>query len=158
MSREDVDWATVHEKLVEQFSAGWDHPDPHGWDAFLGADMEFVQPLLRRGTGPEFWAGEAARTLALVPDLRADVLSWAGSGDTLFIHLRFVGTLAGRPISWEAVDLLRVSPDGTATFRESFFDSGPVAAQVVRRPTAWLRWWRSGVGPVLARRRLWGVR
>lgn len=158
MSSVVTDWPSVHARVVEQFSAGWEHPEPHGWDGFLGADMEFVQPMLRRGTGPAFWAGEAARTLTLVPDLRAEVLSWAGSGETLFIHLRFLGTLAGRPLSWEAVDLFRVTADGTANYRESFFDSVPVAAQVVRRPTAWLRWWRSGVGPVLGRRRLWGVR
>lgn len=154
MSNEATDWAAVHEQVVAQFSAGWDRPDPHAWDAFLGPDMEFVQPMLRRGVGPAFWQGETARALALMPDLRADILGWAGSGDRLFIHLRFAGTLGGRPLGWEAVDLLHVDPSGTATFRESFFDSMPLAADVVRRPTAWLRWWRSGVGPLLGRRRL----
>lgn len=93
-----TDWAPIHERVVEQFRTGWDKPDPHAWDGFLGEQMEFVQPMLRRGTGPRLWWEEAARTLALVPDLRA--------------------------------------------------------AELVRRPAAWLRWWRSGVGPLLARRRL----
>jgi hypothetical protein len=149
-----TDWAPIHERVVEQFRTGWDKPDPHAWDGFLGEQMEFVQPMLRRGTGPRLWWEEAARTLALVPDLRADVLAWAGVDDTVFLHLRFSGTLAGKPLTWEAVDLLRVAPDGTAVFRESFFDSVPVAAELVRRPAAWLRWWRSGVGPLFARRRL----
>jgi hypothetical protein len=154
-ARSDVtDWPTVHQKVVDQFQAGWDRPAPDVWDSFLGKDMEFVQPMLRHGFGPAFWHGETARVLSLIPDLRADVLGWAGAGETLFINLRFTGTLGGRPLSWEAVDLLRVTPEGTAVFRESFFDSAPVAMELIRRPSAWLRWWRSGVGPLFARRRL----
>jgi hypothetical protein len=149
-----TDWATIHDKVVEQFRAGWDRPEPHAWDGFLGEQTEFVQPMLRSGTGAEVWWEEAARTLRLLPDLRADVLTWSGIEDTVFIHLRFTATLAGRPLSWEAVDLLRVAPDGTAVFRESFFDPAPVAVQVLRRPRAWLPWWRSGVGPFFSRRRI----
>ncbi|HUQ00521.1 MAG TPA: nuclear transport factor 2 family protein [Aeromicrobium sp.] len=149
-----TDWPAVHQKVVDQFRAGWDRPTPDVWDSFIGEDMEFIQPMLRNGVGPAFWHGETARVLSLMPDLRADVLSWAGVGETLFIHLRLSGTLGGLPLTWEAVDLLRLTPDGTAHFRESFFDPGPVAAQVIRRPTAWLRWWRSGVGPFFARRRM----
>lgn len=149
-----TDWSKVHEKVVEEFRAGWDHPGSHAWDGFLGERMRFVQPLLRDVTGAEPWREESARLLMLVPDLRADVLAWAGSEEKLFIHLRFHATLDGRPLTWDAIDLLHVEPDGTAVFRESFFDSVPVAAQVIRRPRAWLRWWRSGVGPLLARRRL----
>jgi len=148
-----TDWAAVHEKVVEQFRAGWDHPDPTAWDSFLGESMEFVQPMLRCGVGPELWHGETERLLKLLPDLRADVLTWAGVGDTIFLHLRFEATLVGKPVTWEAVDVLRVAQDGTGVFRESFFDSVPVATQLVRRPGAWLRWWRSGVGPLFARRR-----
>ena len=90
----------------------------------------------------------------MLPDLRAVVLSWAGTGENLFIHIRFSATLAGKPLTWDAVDLLRLTPDGTAVFRESFFDSAPVAAALLGRPRAWLRWWRSGVGPLFWRRRL----
>jgi len=149
-----TDWPTIHELVVDQFRTGWDRPDPHAWDAFAGESMRFVQPMLRDGVGPEVWWEESARTLALLPDLRADVLRWSGVEDSIFIHIRFTATLAGKPLSWEAVDLLRVTPDGTAVFRESFFDSVPVATTLVRRPRAWLRWWRSGVGPLFWRRRL----
>jgi hypothetical protein len=149
-----TDWPTIHAKVVEQFRTGWERPGPHAWDGFIGASMRFVQPMLPNGVGAEHWWAESSRILALLPDLRAEVLDWSGSGESLFIHLRFSATLAGRPMTWEAVDLLRVSPEGQAVFRESFFDSVPVAATVIRRPRAWLRWWRSGVGPLLARRRL----
>jgi len=149
-----TDWPTIHEKVVEQFRTGWDRPEPHAWDAFAGDSMRFVQPMLRDGVGPEVWWEESARTLALLPDLRADVLRWAGAGENLFIHVRFTASLAGKPLSWEAVDFLRITPEGTAVFRESFFDSVPVATTLISRPRAWLRWWRSGVGPLFWRRRL----
>lgn len=149
-----TDWHAAHERVVDHFRRGWDRPDPHAWDELMDPEMRFVQPMLRDGTGPEHWWEETVRTLALLPDLRADVLSWAGSGENLFIHIRFTATLAGRPLSWEAVDLLRVTPDGVAFFRESFFDSVPVATQVLARPRSWLRWWRSGIGPFFARRRV----
>ena len=47
-----TDWPTIHEKVVEQFRAGWDRPEPHAWDAFADASMRFVQPMLRDGVGP----------------------------------------------------------------------------------------------------------
>lgn len=149
-----TDWTVIHEKFVEQFRTGWDRPDPHAWDVFIDESMRFVQPMLRNGVGPELWWEESSRTLRLLPDLRADVLTWSGVEETLFIHLKFSATLAGKPLTWEAVDLVRLAPDGRATFRESFFDSVPTAIALVRRPRAWLRWWRSGVGPFFWRRRL----
>jgi len=149
-----TDWAVIHEKVVEQFRTGWDRPEPHAWDEMAEETMRFVQPMLRDGSGIEVWWEESARTLMLLPDLRADVLDWSGTDDTIFLHIRFTATLAGKPFAWEAVDLLRVTPEGRAVFRESFFDSVPVAATLTRRPGAWLRWWRSGVGPLFWRRRL----
>ena len=149
-----TDWDVVHENFVEQFRTGWDRPDPHAWDSFIDESMRFVQPMLRDGVGPELWWEESSRTLKLLPDLRADVLTWSGVEETLFIHLRFSATLAGKPLTWEAVDLVRLTPDGRATFRESFFDSVPTATRLIRQPRAWLRWWRSGVGPLFWRRRL----
>lgn len=135
-----TDWPAIHEKVVEQFCTGWDNPDPHAWDEFIEPSMRFVQPMLKDVVGPERWASEAARLLHVLPDLRADVLHWAGSGDTLFIHLRFTATLGRRPITWDAVDQLRLTPAGTAVFRESFFDSVPVATQLARHPRALARW------------------
>lgn len=85
------------------------------------------------------------RLLHLLPDLRADVVHWAGAEDTLFIHLRFTTTLDGAPLGWDAVDLLRLTPVGTAVFRESFFDSVPVTTTLLRHPRALARWVRSSL-------------
>jgi hypothetical protein len=149
-----TDWPQIHSAVVEHFRAGRDRPHPHAWDGLLDDRVRFVQPMLSDGDGPDFWWEEAARLLIVVPDLRADVLSWSGRDEHLFIHIRFTGTLGGRPLTWTAVDLLRLSPEGKLLHRESFFDSVPVAATLLRRPGSWWRWWRSGVGPLAVRRRL----
>ena len=139
---------------VEQFAAGWRNPNPHAWDGLLAADVELTQPLLRDGRGISVWHGEVARLLAFIPDLRGEVLGWAGRGDTLFIDLQLRGSAGGRPVSFRAVDRLTISVSGTVVRRESFFDPLPLSATLARRPRAWLRWWRSGIGPMQWRRRI----
>lgn len=149
-----TDWDAIHRAALDSFRTGWDRPYPHAWDGLLDEAVRFVQPMLRDGAGPPLWWEESARTLSLLPDLRADVLDWSGHDELLFIHLRFTATLAGRPLTWTAVDLLRLSTEGKLLHRESFFDSVPVTATLLRRPRSWRRWWRSGVGPLAARRRV----
>jgi hypothetical protein len=141
---------------VQQFAAGWRAPHPHAWDDLLATDVELTQPLLADGRGIAVWQGEVARLLAFIPDVHGEVLDWAGRGDTLFIDLELRGTAGGRPLSFRAVDRLTIGAAGTVVRRESFFDPTSLSATVVRRPRAWLRWWRSGLGPLLWRRRVLG--
>jgi hypothetical protein len=149
-----TDWAAVHRRVIETFSSGWDSPGPHAWDDFLADDVEMVQPMLRDGRGRELWWDEARRLMGLLPDLRGDVLGWSGRDDTVYIDVQFTATLGGRSMVWRAVDILRVTPSGTLLRRESFFDSAPLARAVLSRPRGWLRWWRSGIAPLSARRAL----
>lgn len=146
-------WPRVHEKVLDAFASGWRQPGPHAWDGFLSDDVELVQPMLRDGRGPQVWWEEAARLLELLPDLRGEVLAWSATEDTVFIDVRFTATLGGRPLTWRAVDILRVDATGALLRRESFFDSAPLAVTVLRRPRAWPRWWRSGIAPLASRRR-----
>jgi len=149
-----IDWPRIHAEVVAAFEAGWAAPGPHAWDAFLTPDAEFVQPMLRDGHGRELWWEEAGRLLTLLPDITGTVRSWAGNEETLFIAVRFDATLGGRPFGWDAVDELSLTPEGTVRRRESFFDSVQPAAQLATRPSAWSRWWRSGIGPLTWRRRV----
>jgi hypothetical protein len=149
-----TDWTRVHRAVIEAFTAGWDAPGPHAWDALLADDVELVQPMLSDGRGRELWWDEASRLMALLPDLRGEVLDWSAAEGTIFIHVGFTATLAGRPFCWRAVDHLRVDESGALLRRESFFDSVPVALALLRRPRAWPAWWRSGIAPAAARRRL----
>jgi len=148
-----TDWPEVHERVLKTFAAGWDKPHPHAWDDFLAEDVELVQPMLRNGRCREVWWEEVTRLLEFLPDLRADVLSWSATEDNMFIELRLSATLGGRPLAFRAVDQVRLRPDGSVVRRESFFDSVPLTQVVLGRPSAWLAWWRSGIGPLAGRRR-----
>ena len=151
---EAADWGSVHRRTVDSFRAGWAAAGPSAWDDFIDHRSEMVQPMLENGVGARFWAGEISRALRVMPDLRADVLGWSGHEDRLFIHLRFQATVGGRHLTWDAVDLLQLRPDGSLVRRESFFDSAPVAGALATRPRAWWAWWWSGLWPCAGRRRL----
>jgi hypothetical protein len=141
-------------RAVQLFAAGWRTPEPHAWDDLLASDVELRQPLLRAGRGLSFWHIEMSRLLAFIPDLHGEVLSWAGRGDTLFIELELRGTAGGKPVSLHVVDRLTLADTATVVRRDSFFDPMPLAATLARRPRAWLPWWRSGMGPLLWRRKV----
>lgn len=146
-----TDWPEVHEQVLATFRKGWDAPGPDAWD-FAGLDTEFIQPMLRDGVGADRWREEVGRLIDLLPDVRADVRSWAAHEDAMFLEIEFTATLGGRPFGWKAVDRLTITPDGHLLRRQSFFDSAPLAQMVMRRPRAWPRWWRSGIAPLDIRR------
>lgn len=134
-----ADWPSVHQRVVDLFAKGWDRPDPHAWDELLAEDAELVQPLLRSGRGRAVWHEEARRLLRLAPDLRGDVLTWSGCDDVVFIDLRLSATIGGKPLVFRSVDKLLITADGRVLRREAFFDPGPIALTLLRRPGAWLR-------------------
>lgn len=119
----------------------------------MSENIELNQPLLQPGTTRKTWHDEAQRLVTLLPDIRGKVTSWAGHEDIIFIELRLSATLGGKPLHFRAVDKLWLTQIGTVLRRDSFFDSGPLIQAVLQRPSAWLPWWRSGLGPFLARRR-----
>ncbi|NBH02964.1 nuclear transport factor 2 family protein [Amycolatopsis sp. SID8362] len=147
------DWPCLHKQAVHAFAAGWAAPGPHAWDDLLADDVELNQPMLAPARGRAHWQAEAGRLVAFLPDLRGDVLDWAGREDTLFITWQASATLAGKPLTFRAVDQLWLDERGKVLRRDAFFDSAPLARQVLSRPATWPRWWRSGVGPLLGRRR-----
>ncbi|HJQ43728.1 MAG TPA: hypothetical protein VJ831_11630, partial [Jatrophihabitantaceae bacterium] len=124
-----TDWPAVHEQVLAAFQKGWDAPGPYAW-SFTGLDTEFVQPMLRDGVGAGAWAEEVTRLVALIPDVRADVRSWAADRDTMLLEIEFSGTLGGKPFGWRAIDKLDITPDGQLLRREAFFDSASLAQTV----------------------------
>jgi hypothetical protein len=147
-------WPSVHERVLTAFAKGWDTPEPHAWDTLMAENIELNQPLLQPGTTRRTWHDEAQRLVALLPDIRGEVVGWAGHEDIMFIELWLSATLGGKPLEFRAVDKLWLTSTGTVLRRDSFFDSGPLVQAVLSRPSAWLPWWRSGLGPFLSRRRL----
>ncbi|GAB3279459.1 hypothetical protein GCM10027589_06060 [Actinocorallia lasiicapitis] len=148
------EWAAVHERVVAAFAAAWREPTPELWADLFAEHVELVQPLLGSATGRAQAVGEVRRLLAFWPDVTAEVLDWSGTGDLLFIDLRITGTVGGRPLSFRTLDKLHVTSSGQIARRDAFFDSTPLLLALTRRPSAWLPWWRSGIGPLSARRRL----
>ncbi|BCK55326.1 nuclear transport factor 2 family protein [Nocardia wallacei] len=148
------DWRRVHEHVVTAFAAGWDRLSPRAFDALLADDVRLVQPLLPTCTDKQSWWGEVERLSDLLPDLRSDVLRWSGEGPVVFIEHRFTATVGRRTVSVPAVDRLTITESGVITHRTAYFDPAPLTLAVLRHPPAWWRWWRSGLGPLLGRRRL----
>jgi len=132
-----ADWPSVHQRVVDLFAKGWDAPGPHAWDELLAEDVELVQPLLRSGRGRAVWHDGVSRLLGLAPDLRGDVVAWAGNDDVVFIDVRLSATVGGRPLTFRSFDRLLVSPDGRVLRREASFDPVPVVLALLLRPTAW---------------------
>jgi hypothetical protein len=98
-----------------------------------------AEPLLRSGRGRAVWHDAASRLLRLAPDLRGDVIAWAGRDDVVFIDVRLSATVGGKPLAFRSFDKLLIGPGGRVVRREASFDPAPVALALLLRPTAWLR-------------------
>lgn len=144
----------LHASVVARFEQGWKRPHVHAWDEMFSADVELSGPLLAGGSGIDVWHREVARLLHFLGDARGEVTGWAARGDIVFVEIALSGTAGGGPVAFTAIDRLTVGTDGAVTRRETFFDPTPLVATLLRRPRAWWPWWRSGLGPMLGRRRL----
>jgi hypothetical protein len=142
--------------VVGRFAAGWRQPDPHAWDDLLAENVDLHQPLMADGVGRAHWQREFARLQAFLPDLRGEIVGWAADDDTIYVDIHCVATAGGRPLQFRALDRLTITPEGTVTRRDSFFDPTPLVTALLTRPSAWAAWWRSGMAPLAARRALLG--
>lgn len=149
-----TDWPSLHEFISTEFATAWEKPGPHAFDGLLADDVELVQPLLATCTERRLWWSEVERLLAFLPDLHSAVLSWSGDEELLFIEHLLEATVGGEPVRVPAVDKLWISETGMIVRRHAYFDPMPFSQQVLRHPSQWLPWWRSGLGPLLARRRV----
>lgn len=144
---------SIAEAAVAAFADGWRSPHPHAWDDLLAEEAELVQPLLRRRVGRHALAEEYGRLLELIPDLSGEVLRWTAEGRTVRIELRLTGTLGRLPLRLDVTDQLTLDDDGRILRRQARLDPLPAVALLARQPAAWRRWWNSGVGPLLVRRK-----
>lgn len=145
------------EEFVERFAAGWHSPHPHAWNDLLHPEIELRQRLLPPGRGKQWVTQEYGRLLALLPDLRGKVTAWSARpvGDDTLIHisLELTATIGSSRLKLPLTDVCRVR-DGLLVERESHLDPTPAVVALLRAPSLWVRWWRSGVGPLASRRRL----
>lgn len=139
---------------VAAFEEGWRTPHPQAWDDLLARDVVLEQPLLPDGSGLELWQESVRQLLVMLPDLTGRVVHWAADGDVLYLDVELSATLGGRPYRYRAIDRLTLDADGRVAHRRSFLDPGPLTAAIATRPRAWAPWWRSGLPPFPARRRI----
>ena len=131
--------------LAQMFQRSWVAPSPGGWDDLLTEDVELVQPLLPDDRGRGAWDTQIQDVLELVPDLTGTVQNWSGHGNTLFMELTLAGTLGGKPVAWNVVDVLTLRGDRVSR-RVSYFDSTALGLTILRRPRSWRSAWRAGLG------------
>ena len=128
--------------FVKRFTEAWADPSPDRLNALLHPDGRLLQPIEPEIRGHAEAARAWRRLFYLLPDCRAEVLSWSGDDGLVFIQGRLGGTLAGRRVEWTFVDRIRLE-DGLVTERIAYFDPLPVMGQILRRPQGLLRFLRS---------------
>jgi steroid delta-isomerase-like uncharacterized protein len=135
-------------EFVQRFADAWQQCNADALAALLAEDVVLIQPMMPRATGREAARAAFARLFELMPDLRATVHRWAAQDDVVFIEFTLAGTFAGGEVSWEAVDRFFLR-DGLAKERVSYFDSAPLAVEMLKRPRGWGQALRSGLRPRL---------
>jgi hypothetical protein len=124
--------------FVARFADGWARPERGDrLIELLHPEVRLVQPVEPDARGHAGARGFFDRTFDLMPDLRGEVLRWAGGEDLLLIELRLHGTLAGgRPVEWVTSDHIRLE-EGLVRERIARFDPTPVLVASLRSPRAW---------------------
>ena len=138
--------------FVERFAEWWSAPDPDRLDELLAEDVRLVQPLAPDTHGLADGQAAFRKLFRFLPDLCGEVHDSSVDGNVVFIHFTLSATYGGRPISWDAVDRFVLGDNGLAIERVSFFDSQPLALQMLSRPRGWLQLARSGFRPQLRAR------
>jgi hypothetical protein len=123
--------------FVARFEAYWRAPTPRGLETVLAPQARLVAPMTKTANSREEGIRAFADLFELIAGMRAEVHRWGATEDGVLIEFTISGTTAGKPISWSAVDRFVLGPDGLATERVSYFDSGPLAMTLAGRPSAW---------------------
>lgn len=126
--------------FVERFAATWRDPTPERLNALLHPDVRLVQPLEGELRGRAAALAMWRRVFALMPDLRAELISSTiRDDDVLWLELRMHATLSGRPVEWFLVDRVRLR-DGLVDERIAYFDSLELIRKAARAPRSLGRW------------------
>lgn len=123
-------------EFVERFASTWRQPSPERLNALLHPEVRLVQPLAGEIVGLDAARALWERTFSALPDLRGDVLSWAGRGDVVLIELRMQAQVPGGRIEWDLVDRITLA-DGLVRERVSYFDPTRLVPQLLRHPAGW---------------------
>jgi ketosteroid isomerase-like protein len=133
-------------RFVEQFAAAWARPTVERLAALLHPEVRLRAPLMNPTDGYAASREEMRRLLLLWPDVHIEVERWSASGDVVFIEITMHATVAGRPARIPAIDRILLR-DGLVLERVTYVaEPLPLLMTLLLRPSAWRRWWRSGLG------------
>jgi ketosteroid isomerase-like protein len=130
------------EAFVAQFADFWDAPSPQRLPELLHSDVALRQPLTPPTVGIVQAQLQFERFCRCLPELRADVDTWSGDQELLFIEFTVSARLGRDALRWPSVNRLRLR-DGKASERVTYFDSLAVLPTLLRHPSVWRRWWAS---------------
>jgi hypothetical protein len=127
--------AAASSSLVQRFTDVWARPTPATLAALVTEDARLLQPARAPIVGRDAVREDFERLLQWQPHLHGIVDDWA-QRDRLYIALRLVFTLGGRPFELATVDAIVVR-DGLMAERTANFDSLALVLAVLRHPSEW---------------------
>ena len=135
----------IHRDFVARFADYWTDPTPERMAELLTDDVTLIQPLSYPMVGLAAAQEEFRGLLQWIPDLRAEVTGWGGKDESLFIQFTLSGTIGrNTKLSWPVVDSFEIVGD-KARKRVAYFNALPLLLTILRTPSAWWSWYRSGV-------------
>ncbi|PRC44077.1 nuclear transport factor 2 family protein [Mycobacterium sp. ITM-2017-0098] len=126
-------------RFVDRFADFWGAPSPARLPELLHADVVLRQPLAPPTTGLVQAQRQFERFCRCLPELRAQVDHWSGTGDVVFIEFTLHAAFGRDVLEWPTVNRL-VLDGAKAIERVTYFDPLAVLPTLVRHPTAWWRW------------------
>lgn len=138
--------------FVKQFESVWTEPLAHldTFLDFLAPQVRLTAPIVGTTVGRHAGYRAFRHTFQVLPDLRAQVRSWAARGDHLYIEMEFAATIGTRRVTWANVDRF-LFEGGAAVERCAFFDPLPLLKEFLRSPAGWRQLWLLARGPRVAR-------
>lgn len=94
--------------LVSRFAKSWNQPTADGLRDLMHADTENLIPPMMKPADREGVVEHFRQVLNQLPDWRLDVQRWALAGDSVMIEWRASATVAGAPLQWMGIDVIRI--------------------------------------------------
>jgi limonene-1,2-epoxide hydrolase len=131
-----------HEAFVELFAEGWRQPKPHSFvehfRPHVHPDIVATQPLVHAVRGKDAFLESFRRIFAVLPDMSATVVRWAGHGDVVCIESRCSASIGSTVLNFSVCDVF-VLREELIVERHSYFDPSSIMRAVLVRPWLWFR-------------------
>jgi len=127
--------------VAERFAAAWAAPRLETFMELLHPDVRLLQPVTKPILGHAAAREEFSRLLAWLPDMRGTIDRTALDRDTLLIAWRLRFTLGSGPYELKIIDRIVVA-ESLIREREAYYDSLALMIALLRRPRAWVGYWR----------------